>query len=212
ALEFIWGNGGVFLEPEAAVPATAYMRTLIADGISPAVVATADEENARLLFGDGRAVFKRNWPYAWRFLQQAGSPVRGRIGVAPLPSFPGHEPASVMGGWMLAVPERARHAELASALAVYLASEPVQQRMASLMSYSPSRRALYEASADDAAPMPALLPVFEKARPRPLTPYYLTVSHVLQPAFSEIVVGRKSANEALNDARRHIAAVVGGEQ
>ena len=210
ALEFIWGHGGDLVEPEAA-PAMAFMRQLVADGVSPTLIATSDEEGARLLFGDGRAVFMRNWPYAWKFLQQDASAVQGKVGMAPIPSFPGHRSVSTLGGWMLAVPARALHGTLAAELATFLTSAEVQRRMTRDLGYSPSRYGLY-ADPDVRTAQPELadlLPVFLSARPRPLTPYYLTVSHTLQPEFSAIVVGRKSADAALASARRRLDHMVG---
>ena len=53
-------------------------------GISPPGVTTYQEEESRRLFQDGRAVFMRNWPYAWRMSQLEGSPLRGRVGVAAM--------------------------------------------------------------------------------------------------------------------------------
>ena len=54
----------------------------------PATYTEMREEQTRLAFQDGGALFERNWPYAWALHQQPGSPVRGKTGVAlpPAPS------------------------------------------------------------------------------------------------------------------------------
>src|ERR1051325_3370102 len=139
ALEFIWSRGGNLLELDAAgEQALGFMRDLIVrERVSPQVVALADEETVRLLFGNGRAVFMRNWPYAWRFLNDSRSPVSGKLGMAALPAFEGHEPASVLGGWMLAVPARSVRQDLAIELARFLSGRQAQRRMAQSAGYHP---------------------------------------------------------------------------
>lgn len=212
ALEFIWSHGGSLLDerPETA-EALAFMRNLIShEHVSPALVTTADEESTRLLFGDGRAIFMRNWPYAWLLFQHEDSRIRGKVGLAPLPAFPGHESASVLGGWMLAVPSRAPHPQLATELVAMLASDDAQRLIAQELGYHPARRDLYaDPAVLEAQPLLAdLYPVFEAARPRPISPYYLMLSQVMQPEFSSVVVGRKSPEAALASIRRQMAEIL----
>lgn len=228
AHEFAWAHGSDLVSgllqatqrlegPEAATQeaerALHTLRAFVAEGLSPPSVATADEESARHLFGSGRAVFMRNWAYAWPILEREGSPVRGRIGFAPLPSFPGHPSVSVLGGWMLAVPRATPHRRDAEALIEFLTSPDVQARMAREMGYNPVRRSLYRDRALTAAQprLPALYPVLAAARPRPVTPYYLMLSQVLQPELSAAIVGVRSPETALVQARRQMAAVLGRE-
>ena len=55
------------------------MRDLIhRDGVSPPSTYTGmKEEEVRLFFQSGNALFERNWPYAWPLHEAQGSPVRG---------------------------------------------------------------------------------------------------------------------------------------
>jgi multiple sugar transport system substrate-binding protein len=212
-LEFIWGRGGDLLEDRGAEAeaAVTFMRDLIEEGIAPKLVSTADEESTRHIFGAGRVIFMRNWPYAWTLLQQEDSPVRGKVGVAPLPSFPGHEPTSVLGGWMLAIPRGAAHPREARALIGFLTSLDIQRRMALDLGHKPARRELYaDPMLLDAQPwIGELYRVFLAARPRPVTPYYLMLSQVWQPELSSVLVGTKSPAMALASARRQSAAILG---
>jgi multiple sugar transport system substrate-binding protein len=216
ALEFIWSRGGNLLELNVpGEQALGFMRDLIAlERVSPQIVALADEETVRLLFGNGRAVFMRNWPYAWRFLNDPRSPVSGKLGMAALPAFEGHEPASVLGGWMLAVPARTVRRDVAIELARFLTGKQAQRRMAQSAGYHPARRDLYEDPVLQAAQpwLADLYPVFLNARPRPVTPYYLMLSQVWQPELSAVVVGRKQPAEAFASIRRQLSrmAIPGG--
>jgi multiple sugar transport system substrate-binding protein len=214
ALEVIWGYGGSLAPGHGreAAEALAFLRDLLGPGgVSPGLVTTADEEATRHLFGAGRAVFMRNWPYAWSLLQREDSPVRGKVGLAPLPSQPGVRPASVLGGWMLAIPREATHPREAEQLIRYLTEPAVQRRLAQAFGYEPPRRSLYRDAAllADRPWLADVYPILETARPRPVTPYYLMLSEILQPEFSAALVGTKSPQEALSTVHRQIARLLG---
>src|SRR5205823_10379622 len=100
----------------------AFLRALIVSGVSPSWVTAADEELSRRHFGAGRAIFLRNWPYAMDLFQAAGSPVRGRVGMAPLPGrVGGAASAASSGGAHLGVNRRTRHPALAAELVRFMA-------------------------------------------------------------------------------------------
>lgn len=172
--------------------------------ITPLSIGMADEDSTRLLFGEGRALFMRNWPYAWSLLQREGSPVRGKVGVAPVPAFPGFPDVSVLGGWLLAVAKHSPHQKEARDLVGFLTSPDIQRRMAMELGYNPTRIALYaEQTLSDAKPIfKDLFPIFLSARPRPITPYYLLLSQAAQPELSALVVGTKKPHDVLRTVRR----------
>ncbi len=53
--------------------------------------------------------------------------------------------------------------------------------------------------------------IFMKARPRPVTPYYMMITAVLQPEFSAAVSGIKTPSEALGSAQKQITRILGDE-
>ena len=217
-LEFLWGNGGEVLEEGKLVInsrenafAVGFMRDLIArHRVTPPLVTTAIEEPTRHLFGSGRALFMRNWPYAWNIFNREGSAVRGRVGVAPLPSFSGHESASTLGGWQVGVNRYSRNPEAAEKLVRFLASPASQKTLALEVGYKPARKALYEDSEllREQPFIASLYPIFMKARPRPVTPYYLMITQVMQPEFSAAISGIKTPEAALNSAQRQIEHIL----
>jgi len=217
ALEYLWSNRGAVLRDGHPVldgpenrAALAFMRELITSGVTPAFVTTLTEEPAREIFGRGRAVFLRNWPYAWRLFQQPGSLVRDKVGVSPLPHFSGGESAATLGGWQLGVNRHSRHPQAAERLAQYLTSPAAQKALALAYGYNPPRRALYEDPELLAAQpfMAQLRTVYEHARPRPVTPGYVRLSQVLQAEFSAVLAGIKSPAQALSDAQREAGAIL----
>jgi trehalose/maltose transport system substrate-binding protein len=222
ALEFIWGNGGAVLvdgKPVLDSPqnreALRFMRDLIVKyDVTPALVTTAIEEPTRRLFESGKALFLRNWPYAWNLFEEDGSGVKGKVGVAPLPSFPGGQSASTLGGWQLGVNRFTRHPEAAGKLVRFLTSPAVQKTLALTIGYKPTRRALYR-DPDLVRQQPfmaSLYGIFMKARPRPVTPYYMMITQVMQPAFSAAITGIETPAEALESAQKQSEHILEAEE
>jgi multiple sugar transport system substrate-binding protein len=214
-LEGLWGNGtrvlgpsgAVFPEAERAEEVLAFLRMLIESGVSPAWVTAADEELTRRPFQDGHAVFLRNWPYAMDLFEQPGSAVRGKVGITALPRHAhGTRGVGSSGGAHVGVYRHTRHPEAAVALARFLASEAAERAMVAGGAVSPSRMALYRDAdvARDHPGLPIILPLAREARPRPVTPYYLMLSTVLQPEFSAVLVGVKTPRQAVRAARHQM--------
>ena len=188
--------------------------TISTHGITPLSTSMADEESTRWMFGEGHALFMRNWPYAWSLLQQEGSPVRGKVGVVSLPAFSGFASAPVLGGWMLAIPNSSTHQEMVGELITFLTSPETQRKVAVELGYNPVRRALYaDESLLEVRPLlKDLHPILLEARPRPVTPYYLLISQAVQPEVSAVVVGRKSPKDALEAIRRRVDQIMGEQR
>jgi multiple sugar transport system substrate-binding protein len=204
-------DGALFPEPERAAEALAFLRGLIERGVSPPWTTAADEELSRRAFGDGHAIFLRNWPYALDLFEAPDSPVRGRVDIAPLPRRAGGaRGAGSTGGAHLGVSRGSRHPELAVALARFLTSERAEKRMA-LAALSPTRTALYD-DPDLVRRRPALPRIralMLAGRPRPVTPYYLLLSATLQPEFSAALAGVKPARRAIADGRARLDHFLG---
>jgi len=166
-------------------------------GISPRGVLNHAEEDARLIFQSGEAVFLRNWPYAWPLLQAPGSPVAGRVGVAPLPGG-----SAVLGGEQLGVSRHSRRAAAAIGLVRYLTGAAEQRRRALAAGLPPTRPALYADPALLAAnPLLALMArTLARAvvRPSAVTGNrYNQVSAEFWNAVHDTLSGRRAAEVAL---------------
>jgi trehalose/maltose transport system substrate-binding protein len=111
--------------------------------ITPPGVLNYTEEDARGLFQSGHAVFMRNWPYAWSLAQSSDSPVRGKVGIAPLPAAEQGTPSAALGGWQLAVSRYSKNPAIAASLVLYLTSAAEEKRRAIAGSFNPTREALY---------------------------------------------------------------------
>jgi multiple sugar transport system substrate-binding protein len=214
-LEAFWANGTellaedgrLFPEPRQAAESLALLRGLIDKGISPEWVTAADEELSRRAFGDGHAIFLRNWPYAHDLFQAAQSRVRGKVGIAPLPQHAdGAIAGGSTGGSHLGVSRRSAHPEASLALVRFLTSARAQRAMVSAAALYPTRQTLYrDPDLVRARPMlPRIHALMLAGRPRPVTPYYLVISTTVQPEFSAVLVGLKSPDRAISEGRRRL--------
>lgn len=212
AYEAIWGHGGasmqgdqVLLDTPEARAGLSYLRSLVERGASPASVTSMAEEEARHAFQNGRAALMRNWPYAFAEAQREGSAVRDKVGLAPLPSRSGEAGSGALGGYQLALNARSPSWKRDAALRFlrYLTSLDANVTLAVAYGRNPPRRAAY----DDprllsGAPFIARLrPMLERARPRPVTPYYPMIADTLAAELSAAITGVRAAGEALRRAQ-----------
>lgn len=215
--EAIWSFGGesitegrLALETEQAKRGLTQLRHLIESGLSPPQVTSAAEEETRRPFQEGRAVFMRNWPYAYGEAQKSDSPIRGKVGISPLPTESGEPGFGTLGGWQLALNAHTAKERRSAAIELIrtLTSERANLALALAYGRNPPRRAPY---ADPSMPeqMQQLLPALERARPRPVTPYYGMLTDILQGEFSAAITGMRSPEAALHRAQTQADRVMG---
>ena len=219
-LEFASSNGGgITLDGSQPVVATApnrqalsFMRALIfPEKISPPNTATEmKEEEVRLAFQSGSALFERNWPYAWQLHQEEGSPVKGKVGIAVLPCFDGGRPAATLGGWHIGISRFSRQKERAYLLVKYLLSFGVQKASALTLGWNPGRTDVYR-DQEVIARLPhlaALRQVFDHAVVRPNVPYYSYLSAVLQRHCNAALSGTVTVDEALDGCEKELGVIL----
>lgn len=204
-------QGRLDLRPAPAAAAMALAASWVGT-ISPRGVLNYAEEEARGLFQSGHAVFMRNWPYAWALLQDAASPVRGRVGIATLPAGPDGAPAAALGGQQLAVSRYSREPEAAASLALYLSGRAEQKRRAIAGGYHPTRPALYaDPEVLAASPLFAVLGAAlddAVARPASVTgPAYNRVSFAFANAVHAALAGQSDAATSVRAFERQLRRI-----
>ncbi|MEW6377476.1 MAG: ABC transporter substrate-binding protein, partial [Thermodesulfobacteriota bacterium] len=221
-LEYFWSNHGEVLREGKVVinrPENIEALQLMVDliyryHITPPLVLTAIEESTRHLFGSGKALFMRNWPYAWNIFQREGSLVKDKVGISKLPSFPGKTSASTLGGWQLGINRFSKEPEAAERFVKFLTSPEAQKTLALTIGYKPTRKSLYrDKELMEKQPfMARLFEILMKAKPRPVTPYYMMMTQVVQPEFSAALSRIKTPEQALSSAQKQIENIVGVEE
>ncbi|MEF9437693.1 MAG: extracellular solute-binding protein, partial [Candidatus Mariimomonas ferrooxydans] len=108
---------------------------------------TYQEPESLDLFIQGKAVFHRNWPYAWEVSNNPErSAISRKVGITRLPHFPGGKSFSTLGGWQLGISNYSENKEAAWTFVKFLTSERIQKLLALKAGRAPTRRALYDNS------------------------------------------------------------------
>jgi multiple sugar transport system substrate-binding protein len=203
-LEFIWSNGGSVIDQETGQPtldrpdvlnAISFVRDQIIGKAAPEGVINYEEPESLALFIQGKAIFHRNWPYAWSMANnRPKSKIAGEVGVGRLPAFAGHGSASTLGGWQFGINKLSRHPQEAWRFVQYMTSHQAQKFLALQAGLAPTRKSVYnDPDVEERMPhLKAFLPAFERARPRPLSPVYPMISQELQRFFSQAIVDKGS--------------------
>ncbi len=197
----------VAINSPEAVTALQTLVDLVDLGIAPEEVLWYQEEDARLFYQDGNALFLRNWPYAWSLMNQEGSKIRGKFKLAPLPRGPqGATGTGCLGGWNLMINSQSKHKEAAWRFIQFLSSFDAQKFHAMVGGRLPTRISVYQ-DEEVLAVNPyyqELLPNFLAARPRPVSPYYPALSEAMQTNFHQALSGLVTADEAIANIEREM--------
>ena len=185
------------------------------DTISSKGVMGYQEEEARAVFQNGDAVFMRNWPYAYLLSQDDSSPVKGKVGIIPIPKGGADgRHAAALGGWQWAVSTYTKVPDASIALVRMLADAKSQKENFMLMGVSPARLDVYE-DPDVKAKGPhlaSLKKVFEAAVPRPSTATrseYPKVSKAIFNAAFDVLSGRATGEAAVADLEGKLKRIKG---
>lgn len=209
-----WANPQTFevgLDKPEAIKAVEFLQKTIASGISPPGVTTYGEEETRLLFQNGKALFLRNWPYVWKLANAEGSNVRGKIAIEPMLSSTGQTGGSCLGGWGWGIAKTSKHPEQAWKAIQYLTSEETQRKFILETGLIPSYKSLFTNKEIVAKypHYPQLLKVVERPALRPPLAQYAQASDILQRYLSSAFTGRMSAEQAMQAAASETRNLLG---
>jgi trehalose/maltose transport system substrate-binding protein len=169
--------------------------------ISPPGVVGYREWDSLNVWVAGDAAFMRHWPSAYIDSRAAGSPIRNKFDIAPLPGGKAGR-VGTLGGWGLAVSRFSAHPREALELVRYLTRRDVQVKRSRVLSQPPTLPELYN--------LPEVLepnPRFDVmsqalrtgmvSRPSNVTgKKYQDVTDAYIRAVHSVLTGEKSAREA----------------
>jgi len=201
--------GGSFLDSAGkpafnhggGVQALEFMRQSIVDGLSNPTSTQSLEEDVRRVFSAGQASMALNWTYMYGLANDPKqSQVAGQVEILQTPSGPGGRPG-VNGSMALAVSAVSQKQAAAWKYITYLTSQPVQDK------FAVSSLPVWKSSYDDPAVIktnPVVVPQAKKQLAdlilRPQVKNYNAISQVLQTEIQNALLGKKPAQQALNDA------------
>lgn len=183
-----------------------YFRSLIDEGVSPLSVVNFEEEESRILFQQGKAVFARNWPYAIKMLLDDNF-LRDKFGVAVLP---GQNPT--LGGWALAVskytPYKKESWEFIDFVVkngmktLYLSRGDIPTKLDLFNDPEISSKMAYS---------DVILKSIDLAKPRTIHPLYPRISNIIQIYLSGVIAGKidpkTASKKMLKDLQKIIYSV-----
>ncbi len=182
--------------------------------IAPEGVLNYAEEDARGVFQSGDSVFMRNWPYAWVLAQADDSPIKGKIGIMPVPKGgAGDKPTGALGGWGVAASKYTKYPELAADLIFYLTSPEGQKKFCMMSSYTPSVVSLFDDPEIKERNPVAILEVFNNAVPRPAgvtAGKYNRVSSEFYNAVHSVLSGKMTAENSMKGLENSLRRVARG--
>lgn len=211
-LEYVWGAGGDLLnaegseatfEPGPAHQAAQFMKDSQANGFYADGFETMNENGALERFASGKAVFMRNWTYAYDELKK--SPVSGKVGIAPLPTFTGNGTTPAIGGQNLAVSRFSRNPPEAKEFVTFAASNYDVQRYLANVSRAPAMAAIYSDPSARVDPAIALIgEVLPSARARPSTSEWAAISAEIQQELYPVYAAQQDPDDALRAIRSYL--------
>ncbi|MCD6459081.1 ABC transporter substrate-binding protein [bacterium] len=168
------------------------------------------EDSTRLFFENANALFQRNWPYAWALLQKDSSPVKGKIGIAPLPHFPSGKSAAALGGWHIGMSKFSDNKPLAWKFIKYVISYDTQKKFTMELGWNPGRQDLYN-DPDVLRKNPhfsKLKQIFRNALARPNVPYYTQISNCIQKYLNAAIAGKIPIAQSLKRADNDLSKII----
>jgi multiple sugar transport system substrate-binding protein len=215
-MEAIWAEGGevvdadgeVRLDSEEANRALRALRTALrSPDVALPGTRTFKETESTTAFRDGKVLFMRNWPLAYRQLTAPASETAPTAGAARRPAVTDVEVTrlpgpSALGGQNLAVASESPHQEQAKELVEFLTSEGSQQILFQDGGFAATRQRIYE---DPFIRLnygyaTTLLEAVKDAKLRPVTPYYDTFSREFRRIVTDVFTTGRDVSD--NDVRR----------
>jgi multiple sugar transport system substrate-binding protein len=207
--KFLDDGGKPAFNQGGGVQALEFMRQTLVDGLSNPTSTQSLEEDVRRVFSAGQASIALNWTYMYGMANDpAQSQIPGHVGVLQTPQGTTSRPG-VNGSMALAVAAGSKNQDAAWKYITYLTSQPVQNK------YALSSLPVWQTSYDDPAVIktnPAVVPQAKKQLGslilRPQVQNYNGISQILQGEIQNALLGKKSAQQALDDAASQAASLV----
>ena len=219
-MNFAAGFGGTLNLRHVAsnqnVEALTYMKDLIYQyNITPQAATSWQEPDVEKAYLSGQTPFAMNWPYVFAEVQAApgGTPtnpaVYNKTGWIPFPST--SSPKSTLGGTVLAINARSRHAAAAYKFIHYLESDKAQIARAIAAGDPPAVRSAYTDKLFSQAPFfRDMEKVFDVVQSRPVTPVWPQVSSALQTQINAALTNQVDPKTALMQAQQQINQILNG--
>ncbi|MCG8481347.1 MAG: extracellular solute-binding protein, partial [Spirochaetales bacterium] len=181
-------------------------------GVTPVDVLSASADDHDRAVASGAYAMGVVGSWFFNFAREAGittvEEFNETFGVSSVPSPDGSVSPSGAGGWTVAIPSGAQHAEAAWEFVSIAMNAQNQRTWAVSRGYVPVRASLAgDYGFVEAIPFYRTIEeILPFARTRPATPEYPQISSAIQTALQSIMVGEQGVEEALDAAAREVGA------
>ena len=198
---FVDENNNPTLNSAENVAALDFMAQTLKDGLCNPKSLEMIEDDVLSTFAAGNAVFAINWTYQYASMNdESQSAVVGQGAITPIPGTDKAQSATVNGGMPLMITAGCKNPDEAWDYMLFLASKEMQAKYCA--NALPIWKSLYTdpqvietAGADVVA---ASQVQFDFIENRPMVPYYNELSTSMQTEIQLVLLGQKTAQEALD--------------
>jgi multiple sugar transport system substrate-binding protein len=212
-----WGHGAEMFDDnynplfnsEQSLAALEFWVKLAKETAPPGVATFDSTEGTRSLFS-GESAQAMVWPsWAAALDDPKQSQTAGKWGLGVAPAQPGGKGGSMMGNWLLAIPQGAKNADTAFQFMLF-ASGPEGQRIHALQGIPPTRASVFQDS-EIIGKRPYFKNIYENlqvARYRPRITNWGAVENAFGTQISAALAGENSPKDALNTVQQEVLGLM----
>jgi multiple sugar transport system substrate-binding protein len=204
-------DGKLIVNEKAGVDALTWMKKSIDDGLTDPASVTFLEDDVSKSIAAGKTAMALNWESTFRDSNDPSiSSVVGKVGVLPTPAGPSGDHPSVNGSMALSIGSLSTHQAAAWKFIEYMTSQSVQEQyVASSMTNWKSSYTTPALASTNPEVFAAAGIAYDTMILRPSVANYNSVSQTLQVEIQNALLGKKSAQQAMDDAVEAANATIG---
>jgi multiple sugar transport system substrate-binding protein len=205
-------SGDVIIDSPEAAAGLETFHNMIADGVAPQAVASYTETESVPVFGNGEAVFLREWPGTYGDIAGGTYKVKkDQVAVSPIPVAPGNESSSTLGGWTFMINAQTDMPDEAWEFVKFMSSFESFKYRAINGGYISARKAILDdPEVQEAIPTVKLGKdvLLDYATSRPVTEFYGDMSLEMQEQFNNALTGDTTPQQACESLQNSLTSIM----
>jgi multiple sugar transport system substrate-binding protein len=185
---------------------------MITDGVAPQAVASYTETESVPVFGNGEAVFLREWPGTYGDIAGGNYKVKkDQVTVSPIPVSGSNQSSSTLGGWTFMINAQTDMPDEAWEFVKFMSSFESFKFIATTGGYIAARKAILDdTEVQEAIPTVKLAKdvLLDYATSRPVTEFYGDMSLEMQDQFNNALTGDTSPQQAVETLQKGLGSIM----